>query len=317
MSVKPSSPSDHVAWAGDRHILVPPDIVAVPRRSPVRARKRTPWHPQPEGVPNSRAGGREWFSDHLFVEPNRAEIRAAYSTSMTAHASCLIGLVVVALAQSDPIPVVRVGPSLVMPAMVAMVPGVGEALVPAAAPRVSEPAVRPLATPAAMAPPSVPRVGAPASAPLETPADIALETGNEGGVAVKSGGNVTGGIDGGIGGGTVSEAPEGRLNEGSSSVPAPEAPLRLRPGIEPPRKIKDVKPIYPQGALADKAGGTVIVEATVGIDGKVEVARVVRSVALLDEAALDAVRQWEFHPARLNGMPVAVIITVVVNFAIF
>ena len=38
--------------------------------------------------------------------------------------------------------------------------------------------------------------------------------------------------------------------------------------------------------------------------------------ALLDAAAVDAVRQWLYEPTVLNGMPVAVVITVVVNFAL-
>jgi protein TonB len=35
---------------------------------------------------------------------------------------------------------------------------------------------------------------------------------------------------------------------------------------------------------------------------------------LLDEAALDAVRQWEFTPTLLNGVPIAIIMTVTVTF---
>jgi protein TonB len=59
----------------------------------------------------------------------------------------------------------------------------------------------------------------------------------------------------------------------------------------------------------------VILEATIGPDGKVRDAKVVRSVPLLDAAALDAVRQWEYTPSFLNGVAVAVIMTVIVNFA--
>jgi protein TonB len=92
--------------------------------------------------------------------------------------------------------------------------------------------------------------------------------------------------------------------------------VRLGPGIDPPRKIKDVKAIYPAGSLSGRLRGTVVIEATIGTDGKVYDARVVRSIAGLDQAALDAVRQWEFEPARLNGAAVAVIMTVTVSFAI-
>jgi protein TonB len=43
---------------------------------------------------------------------------------------------------------------------------------------------------------------------------------------------------------------------------------------------------------------------------------VLRSVPLLDQAALDAVRQWEYEPTLLNGVPVPVIMTVTVNFTL-
>jgi protein TonB len=93
-------------------------------------------------------------------------------------------------------------------------------------------------------------------------------------------------------------------------------PYKVGNGIEPPRKIKDVAPVYPATALTQRTFGTVVVEAIVGPDGKVHDARVMHSVAGLDDAALDAVRQWEFLPSRLNGVPVAVIVTILVQFAI-
>jgi TonB family protein len=94
-------------------------------------------------------------------------------------------------------------------------------------------------------------------------------------------------------------------------------PYRVGNGIEPPRKIKDVRPIYPAGALSSRALGTVLIEAIVGADGKVHDATIVHSIPTLDQAALDAVRQWEFVPSRLNGVAVAVVITVLVQFSIY
>ena len=78
--------------------------------------------------------------------------------------------------------------------------------------------------------------------------------------------------------------------------------------------MNDVAPVYP--AIARNAGvaGVVIVEATIGADGKVIDAKVLRSVPLLDQAALDAVRQWEYAPTLLNGVPVPVVMTVTINF---
>ena len=66
--------------------------------------------------------------------------------------------------------------------------------------------------------------------------------------------------------------------------------------------------------MAAGARGIVILEATIARDGTVKDARVLRSVPLLDEAALTAVRQWVFTPTLLNGVPVEVIMTVTVNF---
>ena len=80
------------------------------------------------------------------------------------------------------------------------------------------------------------------------------------------------------------------------------------------KKIKDVKPVYPAIAQSARVAGVVTIEATIGPDGKVIDAKVVRSVPLLDQAALDAVRQWEYMPTLLNGVPVPVLTTVTVNF---
>jgi TonB family protein len=91
-------------------------------------------------------------------------------------------------------------------------------------------------------------------------------------------------------------------------------PLRVGGSVHQPRKIKDVKPVYPAIAQSAHVGGVVVIEATIGPDGKVIDAKVLRSVPLLDQAALDAVRQWEYTPTLLNGVPVPVLVTVTVNF---
>ena len=95
--------------------------------------------------------------------------------------------------------------------------------------------------------------------------------------------------------------------------PPPPKPIRVS-GVRQPQKIRDVQPTYPQMALIARVEGPVIIEATIGVDGHVIDARVLRSVQLLDNAALDAVRQWEFTPTLLNGVPVPVIMTVTVTF---
>jgi protein TonB len=94
------------------------------------------------------------------------------------------------------------------------------------------------------------------------------------------------------------------------------APVRVGGNVKPPTKIKDVRPIYPQEAMGAKVQGVVIIEATIDTQGFVSDAKVLRSIPLLDQAALDAVRQWEFTPTLFNGQPVPVIMTVTVNFTV-
>ncbi len=96
--------------------------------------------------------------------------------------------------------------------------------------------------------------------------------------------------------------------------PAPQAPVRPGAGIRAPAKTDDVAPLYPAIAREARVQGVVIIEATIGVDGVVQQARVLRSVPLLDEAALAAVRQWRYSPTLLNGRPVPVVMTVTVNF---
>jgi len=91
-------------------------------------------------------------------------------------------------------------------------------------------------------------------------------------------------------------------------------PLRVGGSIKTPTKIRDVRPVYPPEALAAGIQGVVILEAVIDESGGVSRARVLRSVPGLDEAALDAVRQWQFTPTLLNGAPVPVMMTMTVNF---
>lgn len=92
--------------------------------------------------------------------------------------------------------------------------------------------------------------------------------------------------------------------------------IRVGGTIKPPNKIYDVKPVYPQEAQAARVQGVVVAEVRVEPDGRVGAVQVVRSIPLLDEAAVDAIRQWEFTPTRLNGAPVPVVMTVTVQFTL-
>ena len=98
--------------------------------------------------------------------------------------------------------------------------------------------------------------------------------------------------------------------------PPPGAPIRVGGDIKTPTKIQHVNPVYPPEAQDAKVSGMVIIEATINAEGSVEVAKVLRSIPMLDQAALDAVKQWRFTPTLLNGAPVPVIMTVTVNFTL-
>lgn len=98
--------------------------------------------------------------------------------------------------------------------------------------------------------------------------------------------------------------------------PRPAGPVRVGQGIREPKKIVHVAPVYP--AIARTAGvqGTVMLEAVINERGRVDNVRVLRSVTLLDNAAVEAVRAWRYTPTLLNGVPVPVLLSITINFQI-
>ena len=99
-------------------------------------------------------------------------------------------------------------------------------------------------------------------------------------------------------------------------VPAPRQVYRVGGDIKAPLKIRDVAPRYPQIARSANVQGIVILEATIGEDGTVRDVKVLRGKPLLDEAAVEAVRQWRFTPPMLNGQAVPAAMTVTVSFTL-
>jgi protein TonB len=155
------------------------------------------------------------------------------------------------------------------------------------------------------------RVVSPSAAPLTAPDRIIPETGMESVTArssVASDVPIAPGVPGGLPGGSEVVPPP------PPTPPPPATPIRLHSGMQAPQKIVDVTPVYPELARAARRGGLVILEAVISAKGHVESVRVLRGVPLLEQAAVDAVRQWRFTPALLNGQPVPVVMTVTVNF---
>jgi TonB family protein len=133
---------------------------------------------------------------------------------------------------------------------------------------------------------------------------------------------VPGGIPGGVPGPKSSRADDMPAPPPPPPPPPPPgldygtAPVRVGGNIKPPAKVRDVKPVYPEDAKAAGVQGVVIMEVLITTSGQVGTARVLKGVPMLDQAALDAVHQWEFQPTLLNGAPVPVIMTVTVNFTL-
>jgi protein TonB len=169
---------------------------------------------------------------------------------------------------------------------------------PPAGARLAKPA------PAALQPAAEAKFTAPIDVPDTVQPEESIDLGFEGGVP----GGVEGGVPGGVVGGIVGGLP--------SDVPPPAAPAPVRVGgmISAPKLVNRVNPEYPEIARAARTTAILILEATVGPDGRVTAVQVVRGQPLFDASAVDAVKQWRYQPLLLNGVPVPFIVTVTLNF---
>ncbi len=97
-------------------------------------------------------------------------------------------------------------------------------------------------------------------------------------------------------------------------VAAPPKPTPIGGKVMLAKLIHQVKPLYPRPAKDARIQGTVNLQAVIGRDGRIRELRVMNGHPLLVNAALEAVRQWEYQPTTLNGQPVEVITTIEVRF---
>jgi TonB family protein len=105
----------------------------------------------------------------------------------------------------------------------------------------------------------------------------------------------------------------------TAPVIVPESPQRIRvsAGVMQGLLITKVQPIYPEAAKAAGAQGSVTLGALIGKDGTVQNLRIVSSDSLLlNQSALDAVKQWKYKRYHLNGTAVEVETTITVNFTL-
>ena len=168
------------------------------------------------------------------------------------------------------------------------------------------------------------------TAPIEVPERISPDPGSDLGAANLPAGEpdgVPGGVEGGVKGGVVGGVVGGVLGgvphpeatpppppPPTTEPPQPTGPVRVGGQIKAPSKVANVPPVYPDIAKQARVQGAVVLEATISPSGEVTNVKVVRGIPLLNESAMDAVRQWRYTPTLLNGIPVPVIMTVTVNF---
>ena len=140
--------------------------------------------------------------------------------------------------------------------------------------------------------------------------------GVEGGVKGGVEGGIAGGVEGGVQGG-VKGGVEGGVQGGVSGQDLKEfekGAVRAVGKIEPPKLLKEVAPVYPEAARKARVQGLVILEIKSDETGNVVDVRILRSIPLLDQAAIEAVKQWKYEPLIVDGKARSVIFTVTVNF---
>jgi len=115
------------------------------------------------------------------------------------------------------------------------------------------------------------------------------------------------GVLGGVAGGTG-------VTLGAPVPAVPSGPVRVGGDIKAPALTQKVPPEYPKAAQQAHVEGAVVLEAQVREDGRVESVKVIKSVAMLDNAAIAAVKQWRYKPLMLNGAAAPFILTVTVTF---
>jgi protein TonB len=119
-----------------------------------------------------------------------------------------------------------------------------------------------------------------------------------------------GGSGGGVIGSVFSNAPK--------AVVKAEAPkkIAISSGVATGLLLQKVQPVYPAIAKAARVSGTVVLQATISKSGTIENLRVVSGPAMLQQAAMDAVKNWRYKPYLLNGDPVEVDTQVNVIFSL-
>ena len=104
------------------------------------------------------------------------------------------------------------------------------------------------------------------------------------------------------------------LAGGNAQPSAPAAPLPIGGDVKQAKLISSVPPVYPALAKNQHVSGNVQIDALIDATGHVTTMKVVSGPTLLQQAAMDALRQWKYQPATLDGKPVPMHLTVTLQF---
>jgi TonB family protein len=112
-----------------------------------------------------------------------------------------------------------------------------------------------------------------------------------------------------------SDSMSGGLITGSAKEPAvPVAPLPVGGDVKPAKLLFSVSPVYPSLARSQHVGGSVKIDALIDATGRVTSMTVLSGPTLLHQAAMDALHQWKYQPATLDGKPVPMHLTITIQF---
>jgi protein TonB len=103
---------------------------------------------------------------------------------------------------------------------------------------------------------------------------------------------------------------------GNTVKAAPPKKVTISAGVSQGMLLQKTVPVYPPIAKAARVQGTVVLQATISKTGTIENLQVVSGPAMLQQAAMDAVKQWRYRPYLLNNEPVEVDTTVNVIFTL-
>jgi TonB family protein len=104
------------------------------------------------------------------------------------------------------------------------------------------------------------------------------------------------------------------LAGGSNQPSAPVTALPVGGDVKQAKLIFSVAPVYPVLAKNQHVSGSVTIDALISAEGRVTTMKVVSGSALLQQAATDALKQWKYQPATLDGKPVAMHLTITLQF---